>query len=223
MRIRVSLVAGAAGVVLALALTACTSGSAQAPATVTVTVPASDPTGAGPATAAATPSKPAATAKPTASATAGTPKSFALGVGSFGGLKLPAEPAAVLAAAKPLIGNPTKKVEGGGCELAGPDRTSVFMEWGDLAAYGEAGPGETLKIDSWSIHGKSTPVPVTLPFGTSIGMKRTALAAALTGESIDTEHMFAEGDIFTKDLMWWSLDKANTTVVNVAYNPHLCE
>lgn len=220
MRYRVSLAAGAAGVVLALALTACTSGSAQAPATVTVTVPAAPA-----ATAAGTASKPVVTAKPptTSTATTTTSKPFALGVGSFGGLKLPATPAAVLAAAKPLIGTPTKKVEGAGCELAGPDRTSVVYQWGDITAYGEAGPGEELKIDSWSLSGKATPGPVTLPFGTSIGMKRTALAAALTGESIDTEHMFAEGDIFTKDLTWWSLDKANTTVVHVAYNPHLCE
>ncbi|MEI2828083.1 MAG: hypothetical protein V9F04_18010 [Dermatophilaceae bacterium] len=56
---------------------------------------------------------------------------FALGLGSFGGLKLPATPAAVLAAAaKPLLGDPTKKVEGQGCELAGPGRTSLSLQVG---------------------------------------------------------------------------------------------
>ena len=210
--------AAAAAVALSMSLAGCSGGGSQSPATVTVTATAPAASAAG--TPSPAPSKPPAPAPPSTTA---APKPFALGVGSFGGLKLPATPASLLAAVKPLIGNPTKKVEGSGCELAGPDRTSVSYEWGDITVYGEAGPGEALKIDSWSIDGGSTPVPVTLPFGTSVGMKRPALAAALTGESIDTDHMFAEGDIFTKDLTWWSLDKPNTTVVRVTYNPHLCE
>ena len=211
--------AAAAVAALSVCLTGCAGGGSQSPVTVTVTATAPRASAAG-ATSPATTAKPPSPAAPSTTA---APKPFALGVGAFGGLKLPATPASLLAAVKPLIGNPSKKVEGSGCEAAGPDRTSVAYQWGDITVYGEAGPGEALKIDSWSIDGGSTPVPVTLPFGTTVGMKRPALAAALKGESIDTDHMFADGDIFTKDLTWWSLDKANTTVVQITYNPHLCE
>lgn len=94
---------------------------------------------------------------------------------------------------------------------------------GDDAARLQAALGVALKIDLVVDRRRVHPVLVTLPFGTTVGMKRPALAAALKGESIDTDHMFADGDIFTKDLTWWSLDKANTTVVQITYNPHLCE
>ncbi len=222
MRFRGSWAATTIGIVgLSLVLVGCTGGAAQAPGTVTVTVNPPAPTAS--ATSGAKPTAPT-TAKPTATATTPpAPTTFALGLGSFGGLKLPATPAAVLAAAKPLLGDPTKKVEGQGCELAGPGRTSIFLKWGDLSAYGEAGPGEALKIDSWSVSGQATPVPVTLPFGTSIGMSRTALAKALPSESVDTEHMFAEGDILIQNDTWWSLNKANTSVVSISHNPHVCE
>ncbi len=224
MRLRGIWAATALGIVgLPLALAGCTGGAAQAPGTVTVTVNPPAPSAA--STAAA---KPTATssAKPTASATATTPPAprvFALGLGSFGGLKLPATPSAVLAAAKPLLGDPTKKVEGQGCELAGPGRTSIVLRWGDISAYGEAGPGEALKIDSWSVVGKATPVPVTLPFGTSIGMSRTQLAKALTSETVDDSHVFAYGDILEQNDTWWSLDKANTSVESIVHNPHPCD
>ena len=64
---------------------------------------------------------------------------------------------------------------------------------------------------------------MTLPFGTSIGMSRTALAKALPSESVDTEHMFAEGDILIQNDTWWSLNKANTSVVSISHKPHVCE
>ena len=211
--------AAAAVAALSVCLTGCAGGGSQSPATVTVTATAPRASAAG-ATSPATTAKPPS---PEAPSTTAAPKPFALGVGSFGGLKLPATPEAVLAAAKPLLGNPTKHTTGPGCELGGPGWTSVALQWGDVLAYGEAGPGQKVKIDSWILRGKATPSPVTLPYGTSMGMSRTALAKALTNEDVDTEHMFAAGDIYMQDSIWWSLDKANTTVVQITYNPHLCE
>lgn len=201
-----------AAAVLSLTLSACMGASASNQPTVTVTV--TRQVGA-PATAA----KPSATSTGTKAPGA---KALDLGAGSFGGVKLPATPAALLAAVKPTLGDP-KKVDGKGCELAGTGRTSVLLTWGDVSAYGEAGPGEALRITSWAVKGKTTPVPVTLPFGTTLGMKRAALAKTLTGETVDTTRTFAEGDILVQDKVWWSLDKANTTVVSVNYNPQVCE
>ncbi len=207
-----------------LAITGCTLGAAQAPGTVTVTVPAPAATGSEPVPTVTAQTAPTTHAKPTAPATTPpAPKVFALGLGSFGGLKLPATPAAVLAAAKPLLGDPTEKVEGQGCELAGPGRTSLSLQWGDISAYGEAGPGEALTIDAWSVNGKATPAPVTLPFGTSIGMSRTLLAKVLTSETVDDSHLFAEGDILLQNDTWWSFNKANTSVVSIWHKPHVCE
>ncbi|MBK6440752.1 MAG: hypothetical protein IPF90_01055 [Actinomycetales bacterium] len=222
MRFRGSWAATTIGSVgLSFVLVACSGGAAQAPGTVTVTV--NPPAASAGASSGAKPTA-SSTAKPTTTATTPpAPKTFALGLGSFGGLKLPATPAAVLAAAKPLLGDPTKKVEGPGCELAGPGRTSILLKWGDISAYGEAGPGEALKIDSWSVVGKATLVPVALPFGTSIGMSRTLLAKALTSETVDDSHMFAEGDILMQNDTWWSLNKANTSVVTISHKPHVCE
>ena len=181
--------AAAAVAALSVCLTGCAGGGSQSPATVTVTATAPRASAAG-ATSPATTAKPPSPAAPSTTA---APKPFALGVGSFGGLKLPATPEAVLAATKPVLD------------------------------YGEARPGQKVKIDSWIVRGKATPSPVTLPYGTSMGMSRTALAKALTNEDVDTEHMFAAGDIYMQDSIWWSLDKANTTVVQITYNPHLCE
>ena len=191
--------AAAAVAALSVCLTGCAGGGSQSPATVTVTATAPRASAAG-ATSPATTAKPPS---PEAPSTTAAPKPFALGVGSFGGLKLPATPASLLAAVKPL------------------SVTSAALTV--PLAYGEAGPGQKVKIDSWILRGKATPSPVTLPYGTSMGMSRTALAKALTNEDVDTEHMFAAGDIYMQDSIWWSLDKANTTVVQITYNPHLCE
>jgi hypothetical protein len=91
-------------------------------------------------------------------------------------------------------------------------------------AYGEAGPGQKVKIDSWIDAGESDAEPGHPSLWDKHGNVADGTRSGTDqGESIDTEHMFADGDIFTKDLTWWSLDKANTTVVQITYNPHLCE
>jgi hypothetical protein len=89
--------------------------------------------------------------------------------------------------------------------------------------YGEAGPGETLKISSWTLRGGSTPAPVTLPLGTSMGMTRTALADALSNEKVMKEPLHSDSEIFTQDNTWWTLDKANAVVANVSFNAQPCE
>ncbi|MBK8470247.1 MAG: hypothetical protein WAR57_03490 [Candidatus Phosphoribacter sp.] len=219
---------GLSAVAVVLAVGGCTAGgsvtNATAPETMMSSALRSAPAGQTAPTTLPTTSPPRTPATPATNApTTGKP-TFPLGAGTFGAVKLPALADQVLAAAAPTLGPPTRNELGSGCELAGPDQKSIFLRWGDdLTAYGEAGPGATLMIDSWTVSGTGTKVPLTLPHGTSIGMKRANLLAALSGEKIDDSQMFAEGDIVIKDDLWWSLDASNTKVVSVTYNPHLCE
>jgi pimeloyl-ACP methyl ester carboxylesterase len=151
------------------------------------------------------------------------PDVFALKEGSFGPLQLETSPDLALRVLTPVLGRPDTDKSGAGCELGGPGWKSRLLKWGDLLLYGEYNGVEYRFLDSWTLSGTHTPRTVSTPYGVTIGMTAAEAKKRIPGYQVDTEHMFAEGDILFKGAMWWVLDASNSKVITITSHPHLCE
>lgn len=143
-----------------------------------------------------------------------------LGEERIGAVALGLLPEAQLEALTPVLGESHDVFDEPGCPFAGPERRHKGVRWGDLTVWGEGHLDDTT-LTTWTLSGPDTPVPVTTPFDTEVGM--TAEEVLDDGQGIVDTDDPAWGRSLTAGDFWWIIDDSGVVTSINSGDRYFCD
>lgn len=142
----------------------------------------------------------------------------------IGPVWLPAPPNGAVTQLTSALGRPATNTSGPGCTIADPAMRARYATWEDLGVFGQAPGADAVRMTSWTVNGRTVPLPLALPYRVGIGSSLATLRARVPGVRVEVDTLFTDGDYMaTKgDLLWW-LSKKSKTVYRIQAHPEFCE